>query len=173
MNSKLINHKNKCRCCLAKFRRRNDKLLITPTIQQKFQDLTRAEVSENNKITKCFINHVVYLFKLKLTDEYSKFICHNCYNELNATDKLRRSIMIESQIKIADYKDLSPHLMNRVVAEATREQIDYVNKVPYITSAPPKPSEIPEDLLNNTTIPNEIEQPATNIHQNTYESETK
>ena len=81
--------------------------------------------------------------------------------------------MIESQIKIADYKDLSPHLMNRVVAEATREQIDYVNKVPYITSAPPKPSEIPEDLLNNTTIPNEIEQPATNIHQNTYESETK
>lgn len=60
MNSKLINHKNKCRCCLAKFRRRNDKLLITPTIQQKFQDLTRAEVSENNKFVKCFINQVVY-----------------------------------------------------------------------------------------------------------------
>ncbi|CAO1358792.1 unnamed protein product [Diamesa hyperborea] len=141
-------------CCLAKFRRRNDKLLITPAIQQKFQDLTRAE--------------------LKLTDEYSKFICHNCFNELNATDKLRRSIMIDSQYSATAEEDLPPHIKNRVTKPLSKEDLEYIKLNIPNGLTPRMNRELLEEQLRNTTIPKEeIEEPATNIHQITYESESK
>ncbi|CAO1319444.1 unnamed protein product [Diamesa serratosioi] len=161
MNSKLINHKNKCRCCLAKFRRRDDKLLITPIIQQKFQDLTRAE--------------------LKLTDEYSKFICHNCYNELNATDKLRRSIMIESQVRIADYKDLTKtKLTSQNVDTNSKDKEAPLQRKTHIVEPPTKETE-PEDddktennrIFSNGSLPNEFKEPATKNYQNSFESDSK
>lgn len=34
--------------------------------------------------------------------------------------------MIESQIKISDYKDLPPHKFNKVIPPATKEQLEYV-----------------------------------------------
>lgn len=104
--------------------------------------------------------------------------------------------MIDSQYSATAEEDLPPHIKNRVTKPLSKEDLEYIklskffttlmktifNKENNISDLPNGVTtrmnrELLEEQLRNTTIPKEeieeIEEPATNVHQNTYESESK